>query len=104
MIYAFLDARADMEFLGYLPSFLSENDPDDARTQLNKNYQHGGGYRPLDGWKILDMVTMTIQYPGDPPLHPVAMTTLRQEVIYFFPHAQVLILQPNGEFVVARMD
>jgi hypothetical protein len=104
MIYAVLDARFQLDDLGYLPSFLDEDDPDDARTQLDKNYQHGGGYRPQPQWKILDMGSMTIQYPGDPALHPLAVTTLRQELIFFFPHAYVLILQPNGDFVCARMD
>jgi hypothetical protein len=104
MIYAFLDARADMEFLGYLPSFLDENDPDDARTQLDKNYAHGGGIRPMDGWKIIDKAKMTIQYPGDPSLKPLAMTMLRDEAIYFYPHAFVLVLQPDGSFIISRMD
>jgi hypothetical protein len=104
MIYAALDARFDLNDLGYLPGFLSEDDPDDARTQLDKNYGHGGGFRPQPQWKILDMVDMTIQYPGDPALHPLAVTTLRQELIFFYPHAYVLILQPHGEFVCARMD
>jgi hypothetical protein len=107
MIYVGLDPRFDMEQLGFIPSFLSEDDPRGAREQLDSNYAHGGGWRPLEGWKIVNkniLIIPIIQYPGDPPLKPFAMTGLRDEVIYFYPHAQVMIVQPDGHFEVARMD
>jgi hypothetical protein len=71
---------------------------------LDANYQHGGGWRPLAGWK-LNHATMALTYPGDPPLTPFAMTVLHDvEAIYFYPYAQVLILQQDGSFEVARMN
>lgn len=101
MTYIGLDPRFDMEQLGYLPGFLSEDDPRPAREQLDSNYQHGGGWRPLPGWERNGWI---ITYPGDPPLKPFALTHLRDETIVFYPHAQVMIVQPDGAFEVARMD
>lgn len=103
MIYIGLDPRFDMEHLGFLPGFLSEDDPHPAREQLDANYQHGGGYRPQPGWKM-NPETLRITYPGDPPLAPIAFTKLREELILFYPLELVAIIQPDGSFVVARMN
>ena len=103
MNYHVLDPRFDPEQLGFIPSFLSEEDPRSAREQLDANYQHGGGWRPLDGWE-LDTNTLGLTYPGDPELMPFAFTRLRGEIILFYPYAQVMILQPDMTFEVARMD
>ena len=103
MIWLGLDPRFDMEQLGYLPGFLSNDDPRPAREQFDANYQHGGGWRPYpDGEWTFDDPTIT--YPGDPPLSPIAMTTLRDEAIFFYPHALVMIIQPDDSFEIARMD
>ena len=100
-----LDPRADPEMLGYLPGFLSENDPRSAREQLDANYQHGGGWNPLPGWKIVNPLTASIQYPGDPKLHPFAMAVLHgTEQIFFYRHAQVAIIRSDGSFEIARLD
>lgn len=105
MIYATLDARFTIDDLGYIPGFLNEEDPDDARTQLDKNYQHGGGFRPQPGWTMIDHITPVIQYPGDPAMRPLAGTVLHgTERILFFPYAYVMIWQEDGSFCVARMD
>jgi hypothetical protein len=92
--------------IGYLPHFLSENDPRPAKEQLDANYQHGGGWRPLAGWKLVKWTDTgpVIQYPGDPAIAPIAKIELRDEAIWIYPHAQVMIAQPNGDFEVARMD
>jgi hypothetical protein len=104
MVYFPLHPKFTIDHLGYLPEFLSEDDPDSAREQLDKNYRHGGGYHPMSGWEILDMEDMTVCYPGDPPLRPIAFTILRDEQIFFYPHAFVLILAKDGTFSIARMD
>lgn len=103
MQYFALDPRFEPDHLGYIPSFLSADDPRPAKEQFNENYAHGGGWRPLPGCK-LSQQNMVIRYPGDPPLKPFAMTVLREEKLYFYPHSQVLILQPDGSFEVSRMD
>lgn len=98
-----LTRECTAEHLGFIPSFLSEADPRPAREQLDSNYRHGGGWRPFDGFTF-DPVTRTIQYPGDPLFHPLAVTKLREELIYVFPHAWVLILQQDGTWEISRMD
>jgi len=101
MIYLTLDPRFAIEQLGYLPGFLNEDDPRPAAEQYDANYV--GGWRPLDGWAF-DPREMLLKYPGDPPLEPFAATRLRDEMILFFPYAQVMVWQPDGSFEVARMD
>lgn len=98
-----LHKNATPEHLGFLPQFLNENDPDDAQTQLNKNYAYGGGFNEFEGFKVSDDL-MTIRYPGDPPYHALAMTKLRDETIVMFPHAWVLVHKADGTNAIARMD
>lgn len=88
--------------VGEIPFWLDEDDPRPAREQLDSHYQHGGGWLPFDGFK-LDR-NMTLTYPGDPPMKPFAFMLLREEKIVFYPHAWVMILQPDGTFEICRMD
>lgn len=101
MIYFALDPRFEMEHLGFLPGFLSEEDPRPAREQIDANYSHGGGWRPLAGWTREEL---TITYDGDPPMVPFAMAFLRDEKLFFYPYSQVMIIQKDGSFEVARID
>ena len=101
MTYVGLDPRFDMEQLGYLPGFLNEDDPRSAAEQYDANYV--GGWRPQSGWTYVP-ATMVARYPGDPSVKPFAMTLLRDEIILFYPHAYVLILQQDDSFEMARMD
>jgi hypothetical protein len=45
-----------------------------------------------------------LRYPGDPPLNPLAQARLRDELIVFYDHAIVAIVQEDGSFEVARID
>jgi len=103
MVYIGLDSRFSFEHLGYLPGFLNDTDPRSAREQLDSHYVHGGGWHPIAKFK-LNPATGTIKFPGDPTLIPFAMTTLRDERLYFYQHSLVAIVQPDGAFEVARMD
>jgi hypothetical protein len=48
---------------------------------------------------------MVLTYPGDPPLHPIAMWPLRDEMIVVYRHAIVAIFSTkDGSFEVARLD
>jgi len=91
-----------IDMLGYIRFFLFEDDPRSAREQFAERYAMGGGWNPMPKWERLGETR--IKYPGDPPLIPIAWTTLRDERILVYPHAWVMILQPNGDFEVARMD
>jgi hypothetical protein len=99
-----LHPKATVEHLGYFPGFLREDIDRPARDQLDMNYQHGGGWRPFSGFKLIDEEKLHIQYPGDPPYQPIAMTKLRDERIVMYHHAWVAIFQPDNSFEIARMD
>jgi hypothetical protein len=45
-----------------------------------------------------------LQYPGDPPVKLLAETILRNELIRFYEHSWVVVVQPGGEFEACRMD
>lgn len=47
--FRLLDSYAD---LGYLPGFFDAADPRPARQQIDQNYGHGGGWRPMEGWTM----------------------------------------------------
>ncbi len=97
--------RAD-ELIGFIPTFISEQDDRPAAEQFNERYAFGGGWRPMDGWKIHHAPTgeLIIRYPGDPPYRPVAMIAFRNERIWIYPHAWVVIEQPDGSVEISRMD
>jgi hypothetical protein len=101
MIWIMRHPRATPEMLGYIPQFLSENDPRPAREQLDDNYRQGGGWEPLSGFKITEE---GLKYPGDPPMALLAETKLRDEVIRFYDCSWVVIIQPDGSFEASRMD
>jgi hypothetical protein len=104
MTWVQLDNRLHPADLGFLPEILLPEDKRPVREQLADRYAHGGGYNPFKGFK-LDRMTMTLRYPGDPPFRPGAMTQIGDEQVYFYPHgAWLLILQPNGDFDVTRVD
>lgn len=99
----FAVARCTVDQLGFIPSFLSEEDPRSAKEQFNENYAHGGGWRPFDGFKF-DQDRLQLIYPGDPPMTALAFTKLRGEVIFLFTMAWVVIVQPDGAWEAARLD
>lgn len=106
MTYVALHEDFTIEHLGFLPLFLSEEDPRPAAKQYDDNYV--SGWSPMPGWTLAPKAMM-LKYPGDPPMLPFAATKLHgQEAILFYPHAIVMILQIAGErkgsFEVARLD
>lgn len=90
-----------VEHLGYLPGMLNLNDPRRAREQFDSAFHYGGGWDPFPGF-ILHGGTLI--YPGDPPIAPLARCHLRDELILFYPHSWVLVMQPDKSWEVARMD
>lgn len=100
MIWRQMHPRANLEMLGFIPSFLDENDPRPAREQFNANYV--GGWYPFTGFKLWS--DERLKYPEDPPLQPLFRTSLRDEEIIVYEYAWVLIRQTDGSWEVARMD
>lgn len=103
MEWFIMGSHVTPEMLGYIPSFLDENDPRPAYEQFDDRYRHGGGWRPFEGFTLAE--DLTLHFPGDPPFKPLAWTTLREEVIFIYQHAWVLIWHlPTKQWEVARMD
>jgi hypothetical protein len=92
------------ELLGFLPGMLSDDDQRPAREQFDENYQHGGGWQPLDSCRAVAGEPFSYGYPGDPPQRPRICTVLRDEVICVYEYGFVGIWQKDGSFEIARMD
>lgn len=99
-----LDPHFRPEHLGFIPHFLDERVPLPAWQQINDNYQHGGGWTSFKRHWNLDLATMTLRYPGDPSMKPIAVADLRDEQIFIYPYSWVLILQANMQWDLARID
>jgi hypothetical protein len=95
-------ADTSLDIIGPLPMWLDEADPRPAREQLDEHYQHGGGWQPFEGFKL--QRNHRIKYPGDPAMAPLAMMKFRDELIVWYPHAWVMILQKDGSHEICRMD
>ena len=94
--------RATIDMLGFIPDFLSENDPRPAKEQIAENYSHGGGWNNMKKFKMNP--DGNIQYPGDPPLILIAETKLRDELLKFYNGSWLAIIQPDGIFEISRLD
>jgi hypothetical protein len=100
-IFVMLDYRiAPADWLGYIPTFISIDDLRPLREQLNENYI--GGWHPQDKWVMLP--DNTLHYPGEPPMRPVAVTKIRGEALWVYPHGYCAIVQNDGLFEVAHLD
>jgi hypothetical protein len=104
MIWEMLHENMTPEHLGLIPFWINDDDPDPAWKQIDKNYGHGGGWR--HGTMNFKMAkdTHVLYYPGDPPLRPLAQAKMRDELVVFYDHAIVAIVQPDDSFEVARID
>lgn len=97
-----LDTRYAADVVGFLPQFFDERDPQPARVQIDRNYAHGGGWRPFIGFELCE--GRQIKYPGDPVYKPIAEAKLRDETIVLYPHSWVAIFQKDGTFEIAHVD
>lgn len=102
MIWNSKHPSVTVETLGYLPQMISDDDPRPAAEQFDSNYRHGGGWDAFKGFRMLP--NGDLSYPGDPPCLLLAETNLRDEVIRFYQHSWVAIIQLDGSFEVSRMD
>lgn len=94
--------RFQPDMLGYVLDFLDEDDPRPAQQQFDANYRFGAGW--TTGKFTIAAINDALCYPGDPPQPPLAECQLRHERVLFYPHELIAIVQPDGSFVVQRMD
>ena len=98
-----LHPRLHPDQVGFIPSFLDEDDPRMAAEQLDAHYV--GGWHPQDGFtRSKGGEGFTLHYPGDPPMQPIAAMKLREELILVYEYGYVGIFRANGTFEVARCD
>lgn len=86
---------------------LNDANPAKAVEQLDRHYQHGGGWRAFKGFNLHGDIaagTARLRYPGDPPLRLIAWAKLRDETIALFESSWVCVQQASGDIEVARMD
>lgn len=98
-----------VERLGYLPQIIRTDDERPVSEQITDRYAHGGGWMPFDGFEILtggysDPQNLVIQYPDDPPYEALAWVQVGKELVVVFPHAWVMVMQPDETFKISRMD
>lgn len=96
-----LHPRMTMDHLGYIPGWLDDANPKSAREQLGDGYRFGG-WRPFKGHVLL--ADNSLKFPGDPKMQPLAQAELRDELIVFYPHSWVGVIQKDRSFEVCRMD
>jgi len=100
MVWVMVHPQCTPEMLGFIPSFLDPDDPRPAKVQFHSNYI--SGWIPFKGFKMT--ARGNLLYPGDPPCLLLAETKLRDEVIRFYEHSWVAVIQPDGSFEACRMD
>jgi len=103
-----LATRSANSLMGFIPGWLSEDDPRPAKQQIHENYIHGGGWFPFNGF-TMDPETKVLTYPGDEgepdeKTYPLAEGKLRNETLVFYEHEWLAIIQPDGSFEIARID
>lgn len=104
VVFHLIHPLATAEDLGFLPMFFSSEDPRPAKEQIHEAYQHGGGWDAFEGFTLVDKERLIIEFPEDPPLEPIAMAKLRDELIVLYPFAWLAIFQKDGSFEISRVD
>ena len=96
----------NMEVAGFIPQWLSKDDPRSAVEQIDAAYQHGGGWHDFEGFKLTDGGDRPyyLRYPGDPLTRELSRATLRDETLVLFEHSWFAVIQADGSFRVARLD
>ena len=87
--------------VGYIPSFLREDDTRPIIEQINERYI--SGWHKFEGFQLMKK-SWTIKFAGDPPLQPIAGAALHGEIIVVYPSAWVMIVKENNSYEIARMD
>jgi hypothetical protein len=98
-----LDPNFHPEGLGFLVDILSDRDKRPVKEQLEDRYRHGGGFRPMKGFKMKP--NKILVYPGDPPFKPSAGSVINDEIVIFYRCCSLLaIIQKDGSFEITRVD
>jgi hypothetical protein len=89
------------EMWGFILTFLDTDDPRGAKEQFDQHYI--GGWHSFQGFTF-DKTTMELRYKGDPPYKMMSALFFRDEVIVLYPHSWVMVIQPDGDWEISRMN
>ena len=96
-------AGGDLEDWGLILGFLDTADPRTAKEQFDAHY----GWSKFEGFTF-DEKTTELTYGdeegSDPPLKPISVLFFRDETVVLFPHAWVMVVQPDKTWEICRMD
>jgi len=95
--------QTPMDAVGFIPTFLSDDDPRPMREQIDENYASGGGWHELKGG-TLDTDSLVYRYPGDPPMPPLAVIVMRDEQLVVYDCSVCAIVQKDNSYTVSRLD
>ena len=104
-----IDPRYGPDSLGFLPDILTDADKRPVREQLEDRYAHGGGWRPIKGFRLRKgsqdiLASPTLRFPGDPPLHAIAMAKINEETVILYAHSFLAVVAKDGSWEVTRVD
>lgn len=94
------------DWIGQLPYIIltEQHDPRPVVDQVNDRYPFGG-WQKFEGFTKWNRTARTLHYPGDPPMHAVALLEVSEtEKVFVFPSAWVLIDRGLDDWEVARLD
>jgi hypothetical protein len=97
----------NMEHLGLIPSFMSDDQPGDPVEQIDKHYQQGGGWFDFYGFKVHgSWPSVRLKYPEDPPILPIAFAEFKVRYwVVVFEHAWVGVYDKvEDKYRIARID
>ena len=98
------------DIIGILPDLISDRTIP-AQDQIAKNYAFGGGWSPLPKFTF-DPEDLSIHYPGDPKMEPLAFVHLDDQIVFVYESGWVAVTdkphdKPDQEPTlvgVTRMD
>ena len=96
--------RATIEMAGFIPAWLSDENPKSPKQQLHDGYKFGG-WDPFKGFTKLDDKDR-LHYPGDPPQAPIIEWRFdnHPQRVLLYKYSWVAVVEPDGTFEVCRMD
>jgi hypothetical protein len=96
------------DHIGLVTMMLNPDAKGTAVQQLDAGYGHGGGWRPFEGFKMLEDGNMQYGDPNeenaDPPTQLLWEAQFNDETIRVYQNAWFAVVQKDGSFEVCRMD
>ena len=95
----FFKSKDVAPLVGIIPTFLDQEDERPMKEQIDTAYV--SGWREFKGHRLED--DWSLNYPGDPALHPVAACALHGAIFVMYEYGWALIMEPGG-WEVCRLD